>query len=51
MFEHMEILESIYKGVVEPYYLKTTRSDANHSGHSSLTRGETASSNSYFGMS
>ena len=35
MFEHMEIAESIYEGVVEPSYKKPTRSDANRTGHRS----------------
>ena len=40
----MEIAESIYKGVVEPYYKKSTRAYANHAGHSRQKRGEAASS-------
>ena len=40
MFERMEISESIYEGIVEPYYLKkTTRADANRTGHSRQKRG------------
>ena len=34
MFESMEITEYIYKGVVEPYYKKTTGAYANCAGHS-----------------
>ena len=33
-FEHVEIAESIYEGVVEPSYKKPTREDANLSCHS-----------------
>ena len=47
MFKHMDIAESIYKGVVEPSHKKTTRSDANRAGHSRLSRGEAALSNPY----
>ena len=43
MFERMEISESIYEGVVEPYYKKPTREDANRAGHSRNRRGESAS--------
>ena len=51
MFEHMDIVESIYKGVVEPSYKKNTREDVNHAGHRILKRGEAASSNTYSDMS
>ena len=34
MVERTEIAESIYKGVVEPYYKKSTRAYENHAGHS-----------------
>ena len=44
MFEMMEINESIYEGVVEPSYKKSTRADTNRAGHSSNKRGESASS-------
>ena len=47
MFERTEIAESIYKGVVEPSYLKTTREYANCAGTISKMRGEAASSNTY----
>ena len=47
MFERIEIAESIYEGVVEPSYEKTTRTYANRVGHSSRMRGESASSNTY----
>ena len=50
MFERTEIAESIYKGVVEPYYKKTTREYANCAGHSRKMRGEAASSNTYSEM-
>ena len=43
MFERMEIFESIYKGVVEPSYKKSTRENANNAGHSRQKRGEYAS--------
>ena len=45
MFEFMEISESIYKGVVEPSYKKTTRVYNNRAGFSRKIRGEAASSN------
>ena len=32
MFERMEIAESIYGGIVEPFYKKPTRADANCAG-------------------
>ena len=44
MFEHMEIAESIYKGIVEPYYNKQTRSDSNRAGHGRHKIVEAASS-------
>ena len=39
IFEHMEIDENIYEGVVEPSYKKTTRADANRAGNSMQNRG------------
>ena len=33
MFEHMEIKESIYKGVVGPFCKKPAREDDNRDGH------------------
>ena len=36
VFEHMEIVESIYEGVVEPSYKTPTRVDANHAGPSGI---------------
>ena len=39
MFERMEIVESIYKGVVEPSYKKPTQADSKCAGHSSNNRG------------
>ena len=51
MFERMEIAGYIYKGVVEPYYKKTTRAGSNRAGHSSIKRGEYASSNTSSVMS
>ena len=47
MFEHMEIAESIYKGVVEPSYKKTTWADANRSGHKINNRGGSTSSKTH----
>ena len=44
MFEHMEIAECIYEGVVEPSYKKPTFADANRDGNSRHNRGEVASS-------
>ena len=43
MFERMDISESKYEGVVEPFYKKTTSEDANRAGHIRLKRGEDAS--------
>ena len=45
MFERMEIVESIYEDVVEPYYKSPTKSDANCAGIRSQTIWEVASSN------
>ena len=42
MFERMEIAKSIYEGVIEPYYKKHTREDANRDGHSRKKIGEAA---------
>ena len=39
MFESMEISESIYEGVVETYYKKPTRADANQDGNRRKMRG------------
>ena len=39
MFEHMEIVESIYEGIVEPSYKQFTKSDATCSGHSRKNKG------------
>ena len=38
MFEHMDIVESKYEGLVEIYTTKLTRTDTNHAGHSKKTR-------------
>ena len=38
MFERMEITVYIYEGVVEPFYKKPTRADANRAGHSRRMR-------------
>ena len=43
MFENMEISESIHEGVLEPFYKKPTRADANRAGHSRKKIGEAAS--------
>ena len=43
MFERMEIAESIYEGVLEPSYKKTTQAYAKRAGHSRQKRGEAAS--------
>ena len=51
MFERTEIAESIYKGVVEPSYTKTTREYANCAGNISKMRGESASSHTHSDMS
>ena len=40
MFERMEITESIYEGVVETFYKKSTREDDNHTGLRSKMKGE-----------
>ena len=42
MFERMEIAESIYEGVEEPFYKKPTRADTNLSGHNRHKRVEAA---------
>ena len=47
----MDIYESIYEGLVEPSYKKTTRADSNRAVHSRLKRGDSASSNTYSEMS
>ena len=39
MFEHMEISERIYEGVVPPSLKKNTREEANHTGLSRNNRG------------
>ena len=39
MFEHMDISESIYEGVVESSFKKPTRADANRAGHNRHKRG------------
>ena len=44
MFERMEITESIYKGVVEPPYKKTTWENSNPTGHRRKKREKSASS-------
>ena len=50
MIERMEIYETIYEGVVEPLYLKTTIKDDNSYDHSSKMRGLSSSSKSYSEM-
>ena len=50
MFERMEIIETIYEGVVETSNKKTTIAYANHAGHISQKRGEAASSKNYSEM-
>ena len=42
MFDPMEITESIYEGLVEPYYKKTTWVDSNCAGHIRNKRGGSA---------
>ena len=44
MFERMEISESIYEGVVEPSYKKSTQEDDNRAGHIRNNIREAASS-------
>ena len=51
MFEHMDITEFVYKGEVEPFNKKTSRTYANRDGHIRLKRGESALSNTYSEMS
>ena len=51
MFERIDIMESIYKGVLKPYYKQYTRSDSTCAGNSSKNRGEAASSHTYSAMS
>ena len=43
MFERIEISEYIYESIVEPYYKKTTRVDANHASLRRKMRGDAAS--------
>ena len=45
IFEHTEITESIYEGVVEPYYKKPTWEDSNRACHGRNKIGEAALSN------
>ena len=45
MFERMEIDESIYEGVLEPFYKKSNRSDATRADKSRKNRGEANLSN------
>ena len=47
MFERMEIIESIHKGIVEPSYKKSIREDANRDGHISNKRGQSNSSQTH----
>ena len=51
MFEHMEIAESIYEGVVETSYKKTTGAYSNYAGNRRLKRVETVSSKNPSNMS
>ena len=44
MFGHMDIVEYIHKGVVEPSYKIPTWADSNFAGISRNKRGESASS-------
>ena len=46
-FERMEIVESIYEGVVQTSNKKFTRSDTNRAVHNRKTREESASSKTY----
>ena len=46
-FERMEIADTIYEGVVEPYYWKTTQVDANYFGNRSKIRGGYSQSKKY----
>ena len=39
IFEHMEIVKTIYDVVVEPSYKKITKSDNNHYGNRRQNRG------------
>ena len=47
----MVMSESIYEGVVEPYYKNPTRVDANRAGQSSQNIGESASSPTHYSTS
>ena len=42
MFDHMEIAESIYEGVVEPSYENPTQADNDRAGNSRQKRRESA---------
>ena len=47
MFKYMEIVKSIYEGVVVHSYKKLTMIDANRDGYSRQIRGEADSSKNY----
>ena len=47
MFEHMEIVESIYEGVVENSYKKPTQEDSDRAGIRRNKRGESALSKTH----
>ena len=48
MFEQMEIVESMYEGLVEPSYKKATKGDANCAGHLRKMGRDSASSSTYY---
>ena len=47
MFEHMEITEFVYEGVLEPSYKKPTQAGSNRVGHIRNKIGESALSNTH----
>ena len=51
MFKRIYLAKSIYEGVVEPSYKKSTRKYANHAGLSRKMRGESASPTTCYNMS
>ena len=50
IFESMEIVETMFEGVVEPSSKKTTRNVSNQAGRTKQMRGEDASSKLYIEM-
>ena len=51
IFEGIDILESIYEGILETSQGETSKADSTRAGHVRLKRGESALSNTYSEMS